>query len=304
MITVLRTYLAPWQSHVCGLINGGNLRAPEGSWNPNPGPMHRPPSTTGHPPHSTPSRAPSTPHPQWWDQISSPIPAENTAHPAQVALRTYCLALCLSLGPSLIPFLTSRGSAKTSKNALKRVLAREFGLGGFAFSFTLAVGGGSFIRSLWKALDDLDSNAPENSTMEAAIKLRSWISVLKLSSVQKTFLSNAISSSAGLLLLQAGRSRSQSASRSKEPSASRTLDLTLLLLVRALDAAVQSFVAKKSGSRRESDAELPVHHAQMDKQWLRSSLKREAMRTQIDSLVFWACSARYVTFFPCRICLH
>ncbi|KAJ7092732.1 hypothetical protein C8R44DRAFT_646655 [Mycena epipterygia] len=257
--------------------------------------MQRPQSTTGHPPHSTPT---STPHPQWLNRISSLIPdPENTSHPAQVALRTYCLSLCLSLGPSLIPFLTSRGSAKTSKNALKRVLAREFGLGGFAFSFTLAVGGGSFIRALWTALDDLSSDAPENSTMEAAIKLRSWISVLKLSSTQKTFLSNVISSSAGLLLLQAGRSRSQSASRSKEPSASRTLDLTLLLLVRALDAAVQSFVAKKSGSRRESDAELPVHHVQTDKQRLRFSLKREAMRTQIDSLVFWACSARIMWCF-------
>ncbi|KAJ6604656.1 hypothetical protein DFH09DRAFT_1123413 [Mycena vulgaris] len=215
-----------------------------------------------------PSGTPSKPHHlQWLHRIAVLIP-ENASHPLQVAIRTYCLSLCLSLGPSLIPFVTSRAS----KHALKRVLAREFGFGGFAFSITLALGGGSFIRELWRALDDLDADAPENA---AAVKLQTWLSALKLSSAQKTFFSNVVSSSAGLLLLQAGRSRSQNSgpSRSKDP-ASRTLDLTLLLLVRALDAAVQS---------RESDAELPV--------------RREVMRTQIDSLVFWACSARIMWCF-------
>ncbi|KAJ7492613.1 hypothetical protein FB451DRAFT_540220 [Mycena latifolia] len=251
------------------------------------------PSTTWTPP-GTPS---STPLAHWFHRIVSHIP-DNTSHPVQVALRTYCLSLCLSLGPSLIPFATSRASQKTSTNALKRVLAREFGVGGFAFSITLALGGGSMIRELWRALDDLDSDAPENPARAAAVKLRAWLSVLKLSSAQKTFFSNVVSSSAGLLLLQAGRSRSQnSPSRSKDPGASRTLDLTLLLFVRALDAAVQSFVARKSGSRRESDAELPVYHAQTSNQRLASSLRREVMRTQIDSLVFWACSARIMWCF-------
>lgn len=251
---------------------------------------------------SKPSASLTSTHAPWIHRIASLIP-ENASHPAQVAIRTYSLSLSLSLVPSLVPFVTSR-SEKHSKHALKRVLAREFGLGGFAFSITLALGGGSLIRELWRALDDLSSGAPastvpdgpESPATAVALKLRAWISVLKLSSAQKTFLSNVISSSAGLLLLQAGRSRSHNrASSSKEPSASRTLDLTLLLLVRALDAAVQSFVARKSGGRRKSDASLPGQRSKTAIE-LTSSLKREMMRTQIDSLVFWACSARCVAF--------
>ncbi|KAJ7038193.1 hypothetical protein C8F04DRAFT_951310 [Mycena alexandri] len=231
---------------------------------------------------SSSSKSPSQ-NAQLLHRIAAFIPV-NPTHPAQVALRTYCLALCLSLGPSLVPFVISRRSEKTSRNALKRVLAREFGLKGFAFSVTLALGGGSFIRELWRILDDLDTETSDNPASAAAAKLKTWISALKLSSAQKTFLSNVISSSAGLFLLQAGRARSPSTPPSKDASASRTLDLTLLLLVRALDAGVQSFVARKSGSRRESDAaERPGH--------------REALRTQIDSFVFWACSARIMWCF-------
>ncbi|KAJ7932394.1 hypothetical protein B0H13DRAFT_2307568 [Mycena leptocephala] len=192
-------------------------------------------------------------------------------------------------------YLNEVGNPKTSRNALQRVLAREFGLRGFAFSVTLALGGGSMIRELWRILDDFDSDASESQAMVAATKLKAWISVLKLSSAQKTFLSNVLSSSLGLLLLQSGRQRG--ASRSKEPGTSRTLDLTLLLLVRALDAGVQSFVARKSGSRRESDAELPGQHPQTAQQRLISGLKREAMRSQIDSFLFWACSARIMWCF-------
>ncbi|KAJ6575120.1 hypothetical protein B0H19DRAFT_935207 [Mycena capillaripes] len=246
-----------------------------------------------------PSLAPSSPpapRAQRLHQLVSSLIPDDPSHPAQVAIRTYCLSLCLSLGPSLIPFLTSSHSQKTSKNALKRVLAREFGLGGFAFSVTLALGGGSFIRELWRVLDDLEPDAPESSVMAVATKLKAWSSALKLSPAHKTFLSNVVSSTVGLLLLQAGRAQ-RSPSRSREPSASRTLDLTLLLLVRALDAAVQSFVARKSGSRRESDAERPGQHPQTPQQRLASGLKREAMRTQIDSVVFWACSARIMWCF-------
>ncbi|KAF8216237.1 hypothetical protein K438DRAFT_1800303 [Mycena galopus ATCC 62051] len=235
--------------------------------------------------------------PPWFQgiqRINALIP-NNPSHPLQVSVRTYCLALFLSLGPSLVPFLTSRHSHKTSRHALRRVLAREFGLKGFAFSVTLALGGGSFIRELWRILDDLDnsdSTAEERPAKASALKLRAWISALKLSSAQKTFLSNLVSSSLGLLLLQAGRAQSSSSnalrSKGKEPGASRTLDLTLLLLVRALDAGVQS---------RESDADLPVGQRQTASERLASGLRREALRTQIDSFVFWACSARIMWCF-------
>ncbi|KAJ7254106.1 hypothetical protein B0H12DRAFT_571801 [Mycena haematopus] len=253
------------------------------------------------PPRPDSSSAPSPA--QWLRRINALVP-NSQSHPLQVAVRTYCLSLLLSLGPSLLPFLTSRRSHQTSGHALKRVLAREFGPKGFAFSVTVAVGGGSFIRELWRILDDLDdsdSASEGRPAKAAALKLRAWISTLKLSSAQKTFLSNIVSSSAGLFLLQAGRAQNSSSSplrsNGKEPGASRTLDLTLLLLVRALDAAVQSFVARKSGSRRESDADLPVGQRQTAPERLASGLRREALRTQIDSFVFWLCSARIMWCF-------
>ncbi|KAJ6519824.1 hypothetical protein C8R45DRAFT_1048591 [Mycena sanguinolenta] len=253
--------------------------------------------------HPPPLRPRSTSLPaQWFHRVNSLVPA-NSSHPLQVAVRTYCLSLLLSLGPSLVPFLTSRRSHKTSRHALKRVLAREFSPKGFAFAVTLALGGGSFIREFWRILDTLDdSDSPDATPAKAAaLKLRALISTLKLSSAQKTFLSNVVSSSLGLLLLQAGRAQSSSSStlrsNGKERGASRTLDLTLLLLVRALDAAVQSFVARKSGSRRESDADLPEGQRQSAAERLTSGLRREALRTQIDSFVFWACSARIMWCF-------
>ncbi|KAJ7225508.1 hypothetical protein GGX14DRAFT_639276 [Mycena pura] len=262
--------------------------------------MQRPPSTSVDSQNAC--AAPSFPSPvpqaQWLQQVASLIP-KNTSHPVQVTIRTYCLALCLSLGPSLVPFLTSRSYSK--KTSLKRVLARELDFRGFAFSVTLAVGGGSFIRRLWHALDSLDADTSGSGAWTAALPLKTWISLLRLrlSSVQKTFLSNVISSTAGLLLLQAGRRRSKLRASlvNKEPSASRTLDLTLLLLVRALDAGVQSFVAQRSGSRRESDAEHPGKTSQTDMQRIAASAHREALRKQIDSFLFWACSARIMWCF-------
>ncbi|KAJ6610906.1 hypothetical protein B0H10DRAFT_1810845 [Mycena sp. CBHHK59/15] len=232
-----------------------------------------------------------------------PLIPEHASHPVQVAIRTYSISLFLSLGPSLIPFVTSGPSKKYSKHALKRVLAREFGLGGFAFSITLAVGGGSLIRELWRALDEFGPDASESETVTiaaAAAKLKAWRSALKLSSPQKTFVANIVSGTAGLLLLQAGRRRSKS-TPSNGPSgyASRTLDLTLLLLVRALDAAVQSFVAKQSVTTHERDGvdSLLSQNPQTDRQKRISSLKRQTLTTQIDSLIFWACSARIMWCF-------
>ncbi|KAF7310918.1 hypothetical protein HMN09_00635100 [Mycena chlorophos] len=207
---------------------------------------------------------------------------ENASHPLQVSIRTYCLALSLSLVPSLIPFLTK----SSRKNSLSRVLHRELHSTGFAFAVTAAVGGGSFLRAAWRLLDE--------SEREEVVKFKKWFSG-KLSDAQKTFISNAVSSTAGLLLLQAGRRRAattSTTSSSHEQSGSRTLDLTLLLLVRALDAGVQSFVARRSGSRRESDATTPK-----DLQQRQASAIRASMRMQIDSLVFWACSARIMWCF-------
>ncbi|KAJ7071025.1 integral membrane protein [Mycena amicta] len=212
-------------------------------------------------------------------KVAALIPPD-AAHPLQVSIRTYCLAACLSLLPSLVPFVT----LTRSKNSLKRVLYRELHFTGFAFAVTAAVGGGSFLREAWRALDE------SSSDQIAVAKLKQWISS-KLSAAQKTFLSNVVSSTAGLLLLQAGRRRASTAKSSPpEASASRTLDLTLLLLVRALDAGVQSFVSHRSGTTRN-------HQPISTQNILPASAKRAAMRMQIDSLVFWACSARIMWCF-------
>ncbi|KAF7306930.1 hypothetical protein MIND_00485600 [Mycena indigotica] len=215
------------------------------------------------------------------ERLVSLVP-QNAAHPLQVSIRTYSLAAFLSLFPSLLPFLTN-----SSKKPLKHVLYRELHYTGFAFAVTTAVGGGSFLREAWRTLDETSSDRVEFT------KLKQWVSS-KLSAAQKTFISNVVSSTVGLLLLQAGRRRSTRVkSSSHDESASRTLDLTLLLLVRALDAGVQSFVARRSGSRRESDAKPAL----LSPQHLAAIAKRASMRMQIDSLVFWACSARIMWCF-------
>ncbi|KAF7320338.1 hypothetical protein MKEN_00818600 [Mycena kentingensis (nom. inval.)] len=194
------------------------------------------------------------------ERLAALVP-KNAAHPLQVSARTYVLGLVLSLGPALVPILIAFSK---KKSLLKRVLYRELSVTGFAFGAATCVGGGSFLREAWTALDE---RFPNNRSS-------------RLTAPQKTFLSNVVSCCAGLMLLQAGRHRS--------------LDLTLLLLVRALDAGVQSFVAHRSGSRRESDAKPPDH---LREQHFAASAKRAAMRMQIDAFLFWACSARIMWCF-------
>ncbi|KAK0245692.1 hypothetical protein EDD85DRAFT_27537 [Armillaria nabsnona] len=213
-------------------------------------------------------------------------------HPAQITLRTYALAISLSLGPALAPFvsslLRSKPSSKYNKKALKALLRQELGLGGFAFAITLAVGGGATVRHLWTGFDDADSKY----TKIAKDKLA-------LTSTQKTFISYALSSAIGILLLQKGRRRSN-----VQNAPSRTLDLTLLLFVRAVDALVQSFVYKRSSRVRVRERSVDVEHRP---DLLRQRLLREKHQTtrsdipgftaRIDALVFWACSARIMWCF-------
>lgn len=73
--------------------------------------------------------------------LSLPELSSDPTHPSQVAIRTYGLALSLSLGPSLVPFvlslITRRKSSKTGLEALKKILRRELGCDGFAFAITI-----------------------------------------------------------------------------------------------------------------------------------------------------------------------
>ncbi|KAF9076285.1 hypothetical protein BDP27DRAFT_1358278 [Rhodocollybia butyracea] len=234
--------------------------------------------------------------------------SDDPTHPSQIAIRTYGLALSLSLGPSLIPFLlsiiTRRRSQKTGLAALRKVLRRELGYDGFAFAVTVAVGGGAALRRLWESFDR-DQQRKKRS---------SWLSRLnnRLSSCQKTFIANVLTSSLSILLLSAGRRRSERLRNIPRPGAlpipytwtpsnpnsnlnpnlssspSPTLDLTLLVLVRAIDVALQSLITKFT-NKPEAEVELAKGK--------RSNKEKVKLTTRLDALVFWACSARIMWCF-------
>lgn len=249
--------------------------------------------------------------PSWLDSI--PSLSEDPTHPAQISLRTYVLSLSLSLGPSLIPFITSFVSS-AKYPGLKRVLRRELGIDGFAFAVTLSVGGGAAIRHLWRALDEKDNNSRGSGSRVACDiwrRLRCWIIALNLSQAQKTFLSYMLSSSVGILLLQAGRDRSYRLRRRPKPATavldcdrpSPTLDLTLLLLVRAVDAAIQAFVlgqAKRAHTSAHQSRDTSLNSRLVGDELLKEKKRpglnkeRQTLTSRIDALVFWACSARLV----------
>ncbi|KAL0951178.1 hypothetical protein HGRIS_007909 [Hohenbuehelia grisea] len=257
-------------------------------------------------------------------------------HPAQVALRTYGLSLSLSLAPSLLPFViarlsSSRQNIKYGRAAFLKVLRRELGLDGFAFAMTLAVGGGVALSRAWSRFDQpdrlrgLDGKSEDPSGHHALYArarsaLQSLSARLSLSPAQETFISNMFTSLIAVLLIQAGRRRTARLRNVPSPvstipltypspyqsqASSPTVELTLLLLVRAMDALVQIFVYKRT-ERRKPRLELNRLYAEPDavrQSLLREQEKRESERkrkvltTRIDALVFWACSARIMWCF-------
>lgn len=242
---------------------------------------------------------------------------EDATHPVQIALRTYALSLSLSLGPSLVPIAASlfQTSTKPALVPLKRVLSRELAFDGFAFAVTLSVAGGAAIQRIWPILDQEheDIGIPLDSLLQrfqpAWRRLGASIAQLDISSAQKTFLSNVLSSSAGIMLLQAGRQRAftQRSSISLPVQAAQairtspTLDLTLLLLVRAVDSILQTLVRKtvEPAPTKEDGARGGSIAAATDKllkEKLKKNLNRQVkiLTSRIDAFVFWACSARYV----------
>jgi hypothetical protein len=245
---------------------------------------------------------------------------DDPTHPLQITLRTYALSLSLSLGPSLIPFISSCN--RTSFPALKHVLRREFGLDGFAFAITVCVGGGAAIRKLWHNLEQARTISPMSA--RAARRQCTYLQTLKLTSYQRTFLANIFSSSLGVLLLQAGyrRSRRLKGGRNSSnfgmphPQASTgtnralsTLDLTLLLLVRAMDAVLQAFIHKTSQPEQlERGSDKSGHILFTEPSSTRGKLSKANAKpdklvrdliSRIDAFVFWACSARYIPYYLC-----
>ncbi|KAJ7786317.1 integral membrane protein [Mycena metata] len=215
-----------------------------------------------------PQNSPNAPsqNAQLLHRIVASIPA-NPTHPAQVALRTYCLSLCLSLGPSLVPFVIFRRSEKTSRKALKRVLAREFGLKGFAFSVTLALGGGSFIREVFRQPGE--RGCGETKSMDLRAEVIFCTEDLPLE--RDIFLCGTLPSPGG--------------------SSSLPIHTAVQGCLRLQNAG--SHVATSGArARRGRSVSGPGHIPQTAQQRISSALKRESLRTQIDSFVFWACSCK------------
>lgn len=287
----------------------------------------------------------------WIDRCVPFLPNDPT-HPVQIALRTYALALLLSLGPSLSPFIiaifsklinvkTKRSSTKTDLATLKRVLRRELGHDGFALSMTLSVAGGAAIRDLLHSTNASTGKESCGSRIGGARAssnsrgvqrllqlLKSCLSSFSRSPEQQTFISHVISSLIGILLLQAGRARTarlRDASKLTKLSGNTpTLDLTLLLLVRAVDSIVQTFILQKSqptsgyidnapnpdvqpvsmednnssrsGTGQQQYPEARLVHDKLAKEKSKKETHKIKLKltSRVDAFVFWACSARYV----------
>ncbi len=205
-------------------------------------------------------------------------------HPLQIALRTYTLALSLALGPALLPFFTSRRVRAQGFKHVLYILKREFSVNAFASAITVGVAGGSAIRHLW---DRWEGSTEADSGGDTACRrddtlgnVRTWLASFK--DDQKTVLSNVISSTLAIALLHSRRRHATSAWVGRP---SPTLDLSLLLLVRAIDSLVQLALFKPS---KASERYLPATVKEQRK------ATHQKWSTRLDALVFWACSARYV----------
>lgn len=263
----------------------------------------------------------------WFHCISSL--SDDPTHPGQIALRTYALSLALSLGPSLIPFVTDsffrRKSPRTDFSAFIHVLRRELGYDGFAFATTLSVGGGAVLHHQWNNQDTQDpiySDPLGFSVLDSRLEKKeketessrrpgvrsmlaqAWKSMIcsmkdrsegiELTLEQRTFLAYAIASSVGIFLLQKGRCRASRLKQGRFSSISPTIDLTLLLAVRALDSVFQSFIHRRTKSKNCFTVKPIVAKDLLEQEHQKTSSEKLSM--EIDALLFWACSARFVKF--------
>ncbi|KAG1864205.1 hypothetical protein DFJ58DRAFT_205263 [Suillus subalutaceus] len=249
---------------------------------------------------------------------------DDPSHPVKVALRTYFLSLSLSLGPVLLPValtLVNRSSSlETRLGSFRRVLRREVGLTGFPFAITVAVCGGITLKHFWEAIgvhhvtvDKQDDPEVRRQPVVASTSQRrptvlsltaqacSGMSNSTPSGSQKAFLSNILSSTIALFLLQRAR---QSKAGSHRPFT--TFGFTLLFFCRATDAIMQHFLsvestrkanlsnisANRSNSNKPSaDVPMPAEGDGKAKKWHQSTA------AWLDAVVFWACSARIMWCF-------
>jgi hypothetical protein len=218
-------------------------------------------------------------------------------HPLNVALRTYALALSLSLGPALASLLTSNSARVHGLlPSIRHILRRELAHSGFPFAITVAIGGGAALQHLWRALVESSSEADAASCERVlgtrfgapldALKMR----LARLAPECRAFACHLLSAFVSIVLMQARRRHAGLPRKAAIPytppepgagvRASPTLDLSLLIVVRALDALVQLGLF---GRQEDESAQ--------------SRDKRRRVTTKIDAFVFWASSARCVSFF-------
>ena len=224
----------------------------------------------------------------------------DNGDPRAIAARTYGLSLSLSLGPSIVSFFARGHFSRKAYAKLSQLLKKELGINGFAFAMTVAVGGGATLDALWRKL--LQDEAEEASGL--------WFKTVNLlkhciktalyrwpaSPYRRAFICNALSALVAVELMQRGKRFSRAANQSSMiplsvpvPSSdrriSRTLDLTLLLLVRALDSCMQGFIQRRPHSSNilyEEEGKQPSE--------IRKTVA--SMTDKLDAMLFWIASAR------------
>jgi hypothetical protein len=262
----------------------------------------------------------------WLYKLRSGLPSDPS-HPLQIALRTYALSLTFSLAPSLGPLIISRTlkGRLPVKGLRLEGFRRELGVNGFAFAITLAVAGGATLQHFWRTLEEAnaqipglsqaalssETNTPARSDVckRTVQQFKTWTATLDLSPLQKTFISNLLSTSIAIILLQ-GRNRPRSIPAAGNAPISPTFDLSLVLVVRAADAVIRSLVRKETRMHRpRGDVKAPVDFGQTlasnhsFKETMQKGITEEdaksnhqCLTTRLDAFVFWFCSAR---FAPC-----
>ncbi|THH11100.1 hypothetical protein EW145_g875 [Phellinidium pouzarii] len=232
-------------------------------------------------------------------------------HPLRVAARTYALSLSLSLGPALIPIITGVGINEKKYARLLYTLRRELGASGFAFAMTMAVGGGTAMEYYWRRFMEGDGQPESPRTSNDAEKNEhSLLKKIGFSSVHRAFLCYTVTSLLAIALMQSRRRSSHRnkanmpriipiypPGRTPDKRMSGTLDLTFLLLVRALDSVVQGVIqyrAKVQTKNVQSNKEVFEDTGEN----VQKPRKRATIMTdKFDAVAFWAASARIMWCF-------
>ena len=221
-------------------------------------------------------------------------------HPLRIAVRTYALSLSLSLGPAIIPALTSRSIDAKRLQRLISVFRKELSLMSFASSMTIAVAGGAALDYYWEALHELEELdfIPERWRTSLKATMRRAKAILPPLKARTTFLFNTMTALFAVLLMQSGR-RSLLTRKASIPltapiesptsrigrRAPPTLDLSLLLFVRALDAGFRALLFKQAEKSVEQTDDRAKRKKMMHK-------KVHEVSDAVDTMMFATASSR------------